>query len=869
MVRQTHRRLENRFNPRRGGAEPHSFVGLADWGAGLGRSACGVGILLLASTLPATAQTRQVEEPPTVSEEGSNSCTEDIANARNALKLSPHEDRALELGLARSLAAFEQYVEAVAYYRRILQDQPQSVSALTELGETLLRAGRPDEAIPVFRQALQFIPNGTVAALGLARALAASGNYEEALKQYDECLQSSPDSYDALQGKAFVLYWMHRFPEARAIFEGLQARQPSDRQNAEALENIASAEEESRWAALSPPAGSPPADFLRYYQQRLQLDPHHHQARMGLAHAQVELGDYPAAIQTYSRVLTDYPDDRDAKVDLARLLGWNHQYAEAIKLYREVTTTTPQDIEALEGLGRVLTWSGQLQDAAKTYEQLIALSPSNAGYVLELARVQSRLGDLGEARQTYASLLALDPGNREARLQLAQLEIRQGDYADALRQFKQLLKQNPRDFHARLGEAQVYYYLDRLGQALSLASALRKEQPHNFDVIFLLARIERARRDRRAEAAFLDQCDRLSPHNPEVAALRERLGDESPIVLHTIAGFAREISQPSPAGSAAPEDLRNFDFGTTLDFVLLPHTDSSVSFSYLPSSSPDGAIQGSVAPWQFMYRQTTRFSRVLTVRAGAGLVRFGPGAPQVLPGNPDPVPTATLRPIGFVGASLFARKDLSFDLNWTRSAITYTPLSVRLGVIAENVEGRLNFLPTPRTELHLTYYQGLYFSQVYEHVTNGIFRGEPVSISVARADRQRGRGGSIIFNQNLIRSRHLGWDLGYWGLVFGYSGPPNVYMGFFTPSFYQRQLLTTRLQGKLSGPVGYDLSGGIGLQQVDQGQALTRALTLTPALTLRVSPRFSLRLEYTYYDSTPGLGPVSGNALLLATTYKF
>ena len=483
--------------------------------------------------------------------------------------------------------------------------------------------------------------------------------------------------------------------------------------------------------------------------------------------------------------------------------------------------------------------------------------------------MQSRLGDLGEARQTYASLLALDPGNREARLQLAQLEVRQGYYADALRQFQQILKQNPRDFNARLGEAQVYYYRDELGRALSLASSLHSEQPDNFDVIFLLAGIERARRDRRAEAALLDQCGCLRPNNPEVAALREGLRDESPIVLHTVAAFAREISQPSPAGSSTPEDLRNFDFGTTLDFVLLPRTDSSLSFSYLPSSSPDGAIQGSVAPWQFIYRQTTRLSRLFTVRAGAGLVRFGPGDPQALPGNPDPVQTATLRPIGFVGVTVFARKDLSFDLDWARSAITYTPMSVRLGVIGENIEGRLNYLLTPRTDLHLTYYQGLYFSEVYEHVSNGIFRGEPVSITVARADHQRGRGGSIVFSQNVIRSRHLAWDLGYWGLAFGYSSPPNVYMGFFTPSFYQRQLLTTRLEGKVWGPVGYDFSGGIGLQQVDQGQALTRALTLTPALTLRVSTRFSLRLEYTYYDSTPGLGPVSGNALLLATDYKF
>jgi tetratricopeptide (TPR) repeat protein len=266
-----------------------------------------------------------------VSEAGTKSCNKDITEARNALELSPH-DGALELGLARLFAACGQYAESVARYRRILQDQPQSVSTLTELGETLLPAGRPDEAIPVFRQALQFIPNGTVAALGLARALAATGNYEDALRQYGECLQRSPGGYDALQGEAFVLYWTHRFTEARAIFQVLQARQPSDLQNAEALENIAAAEGEWRWTARCPPGGSPPANFLRYYEERLQLEPRHHQARMGLARTQAELGEYPAAIRTYSQVVTDYPDDRDAKLELARLLGWDHQYAHAIKL---------------------------------------------------------------------------------------------------------------------------------------------------------------------------------------------------------------------------------------------------------------------------------------------------------------------------------------------------------------------------------------------------------------------------------------------------------------------------------------------------------------------------------------------------------
>ena len=224
MAHQTDRRLGYYAAPKGSAAGWRSFAGLADWDRELGRSAFVVGVLLVGAVLPAPAQSNQVREPPLVSEAETKGCSEDIAAERNALELSPF-DGATELGLARLLAACGQYADSVAHYQRILQDQPQSVSVLTELGETLLRAERSDEAIPVFRQALQFIPNGTVAALGLARALAATGNYEDALQQYGECLQSSPGDYDALQGEAFVLFWTNHFAEAKALFQELQARQ--------------------------------------------------------------------------------------------------------------------------------------------------------------------------------------------------------------------------------------------------------------------------------------------------------------------------------------------------------------------------------------------------------------------------------------------------------------------------------------------------------------------------------------------------------------------------------------------------------------------------------------------------------------------
>src|SRR5215471_16996789 len=179
MAHPTPRRLGTGVTPRGRGAQCPSLAGLVDWGAGLGTSAWLVGLLLLAAGRPAPAQSSPIAQPPAVFEAGTKSCPENIAKGRNGGELSPIDD-ALEVGQARLLAACGKYAEAVAHYRRILQDQPQSVNSLSELGETLLRAGRADEAVPAFRQALQFIPNSTVAAQGLARALAATGNYEEA-----------------------------------------------------------------------------------------------------------------------------------------------------------------------------------------------------------------------------------------------------------------------------------------------------------------------------------------------------------------------------------------------------------------------------------------------------------------------------------------------------------------------------------------------------------------------------------------------------------------------------------------------------------------------------------------------------------------
>ena len=207
------------------------------------------------------------------------------------------------------------------------------------------------------------------------------------------------------------------------------------------------------------------------------------------------------------------------------------------------------------------------------------------------------------------------------------------------------------------------------------------------------------------------------------------------------------------------------------------------------------------------------------------------------------------------------------DITAAQSAVTYTPTAVRLGVMEDRLAAGLNFLFTPRTELHLEYFYAHLSSVRYDHIS---IVNRTTTVIENKADHDQGHGGSVVFNRNVIRSKAFSFDLGYSGLAYGYAGERRkIFMGFFNPSLYQRHYLTARCNGNLRGPLGYDFSGGVGLQQVGQGNALTRALVLNPALTLKASSRLSLRLGYIHYNSAQSLGTLRGNAVQLSTDWKF
>ncbi|MGD0223342.1 MAG: tetratricopeptide repeat protein [Terriglobia bacterium] len=607
-----------------------------------------------------------------------------------------------------------------------------------------------------------------------------------------------------------------------------------------------------------------PSRLETLYHQRAIRNPWDLEAFEGMAILQVQRGDYTEAIQSYRHVLQLHSNDHDAKIGLGRALAFDNQYEAALRDFQEVLQEHPGDTDALEGLARVTAWAGRSDAALLLFGDLAARYPANPEYAVGLARVEMNLHQYPEARKTLMVLLTANPRNRDAQLQLAYLDLYQGHEKEALRRFNYLISQDPTDVDALKGNVRVAYHRGDLGYARSLAAKIVDDNPGDADALLLLANLERALHDARRARALLYRAETAAPRNEEEGDLDNSLRNDAHPTLHTSASWARETGSGS---SPNTEDLTAFGYENTWGFFALPRSESYVSLAYLPSQSPSGGIQGAVGPSQAFYHQTTYLTPHLTVRGGVGLARFGPGELTSIPDQEQPITSAGIRPLGFVGSSYAPNRKLTVDLTATRAAITYTPTAVRLGVMEDRLSAGLDYRFNSNTDLRLEPFATDDFTISYAHVF-GLARSAPAQFR--EADHNRAAGTSVTLNRKLLHRSKVALDLGYAGLAYGLAGgAQRPYLGIFNPGFYQRHYLTTHVAGKIHGPLGYDFSTGSGIQQVEHGAPIKPALLFSPAFTLKVSPRLSLTLGYTHYDSSQALGTLSGNAVRLSTDYRF
>jgi predicted negative regulator of RcsB-dependent stress response len=133
-------------------------------------------------------------------------------------------------GLGVVLADRGRFDEAMAEYRKALEEEPNHADAHNSLGVILLGRGRLDEAIEQFQMGLRVKPQEAAAQADLGIALAKRGRLDEAIGHFQTALELKPDDARAHTNLATALASRGRFDEAIAHYRAALAlaRQKND-----------------------------------------------------------------------------------------------------------------------------------------------------------------------------------------------------------------------------------------------------------------------------------------------------------------------------------------------------------------------------------------------------------------------------------------------------------------------------------------------------------------------------------------------------------------------------------------------------------------------------------------------------------------
>jgi Flp pilus assembly protein TadD len=276
----------------------------------------------------------------------------------------------------------DQYPQAEAAFRQVVQADPGRADAWALLAESCLFQGRFAEAETGYRQALRLAPGPAQSYANLGVALVQQGKLAEAAASYREALRLQPDHIDALSNLGAVLVDLEQEDEAVACLR-----------------------------------------------QALRLAPGAVRALNNLGRALIEKEQFPEAEAHLRQALRLQPNYAKAHANLGVTLMKQGRHDEAVASLRHALTLQPDDANAYNSLGVALKEQGKLAEAVACLQQAIRLGGSLPESHANLGVALMNQGSHDEAVAHLQQAVRLEPGYADAHKNLAMVWLQQGNYA--------------------------------------------------------------------------------------------------------------------------------------------------------------------------------------------------------------------------------------------------------------------------------------------------------------------------------------------------------------------------------------------------------------------------------------------------------
>ncbi len=335
-------------------------------------------------------------------------------------------------------AARGKYEDAVGALRAALQIDPGYLPAQLKLAETLLVAGNWEEGSVIYEAIIEDHPDSATAVYGLGRVNAARGDDKAAAESFQKACEFFP-AYGASHYALALLY--RKFGDTPKAQEHLILSEqnkttvpPVDDPLRDAVRELNQGPlAHIRRGTLLEQAGKT-QEAIAEHEKALEVDPRHVQAHINLISLYGRLRQFEKAEEHYRAAVGLDPDRADAHYNYGVLLFEQGKYREADQAFRKAVEINPFYAEAHNNLGSLLEQQGRLVEALEQYRQAVQNQPEYRLAHFHLGRILVNQNNYDDAIQHFLKTLTPEDENTPRYLYaLAAAYARSGDREKALK----------------------------------------------------------------------------------------------------------------------------------------------------------------------------------------------------------------------------------------------------------------------------------------------------------------------------------------------------------------------------------------------------------------------------------------------------
>lgn len=321
--------------------------------------------------------------------------------------------------------------EAIACYRRALQQNPKLAVAYYGIGEIQRQQGEIENAINSYHQAIELEPKQADFYQSLAQLLAQHGQIQDAILVYQKLLEFSPNQAKAYHQLGDIFHQQWRLEEATAAYRRAIELNPQWVASYYGLGKVLAKQEQWQGA-------------IAIFNKAMNLDANADaEAYKCLADALGKEGEVEQAIASYRKTIELAADHAEAYQKLADLLRDQGELQEAIPAYHQAIKLNPEVWWTYNGLGDVLFKLERWEEAVSAYRQAIKLNSEFSWSQNSLADALAKLERWEEAVIPYKKAIELNPEFPWSSYNLGETLVKLENWEEAVVAYRNAKKLQP------------------------------------------------------------------------------------------------------------------------------------------------------------------------------------------------------------------------------------------------------------------------------------------------------------------------------------------------------------------------------------------------------------------------------------------